>query len=153
MLSNAKRKIKSAHRPLPLIAVVAALLILAGFVIFGSSRPSYVVARMPGGDIFRLHTANTPEQRTRGLSDYKLLNPNEGMLFIYGQPGVKCIWMKGMNFPLDILWLDGSKSVTAAESRVFPNTYPRQFCHEGAYVIELPIGTARGIDPGQQIDF
>ena len=65
------------------------------------------------------------------------------MLFVEPKPRVACIWMKDMNFAIDIIWLDDKKTIRHLEERVSPKTYPKTFCPEGKtkYVVELPSGT------------
>ena len=103
--------------------------------------------------LFYLQRADTPQLRAQGLSGRKMLKQDEGMLFEYGSMGTRCMWMKDMHVPIDIVWLDAAKRVAAMERRIFPSTFPQQFCHQGSYVIEIPIGSSHGITPGQQVQF
>ncbi|MEM0154473.1 MAG: DUF192 domain-containing protein [Methanothrix sp.] len=69
---------------------------------------------------------------------------DECMLFTFSHPSMLGIWMKGMRFPIDILWLDSSqKIVTLKESlppcrSIFCKTYYPE--RESMYVIELHAG-------------
>ncbi len=57
----------------------------------------------------RVMVARTADQLERGLSGTKELPEGEGMLFLFGTPGIHKFWMKDMNYPLDILWMaDGT---------------------------------------------
>lgn len=51
--------------------------------------------------------ADTPELRSRGLQGRKFLPDNRGMLF----DKAGSYWMKDVNFPLDLVWLDKSGTV------------------------------------------
>ncbi len=108
----------------------------------------------PGGPYY-LRAAVSDPARERGLSDRRQLAHNEGMLFTYPTPGQLCFWMKDMYFAVDIIWLDSTKTIVHIEPDVSPASYPRQFCAEGQYVIELRAGQAAagGIHIGQQVDF
>ena len=66
------------------------------------------------------------------------------MLFVFAKPSVQCFWMKDMQFPIDIIWLDSTKKVTHIETNVDPMTYPKQYCGDDTtkYVIELRAGEA-----------
>jgi hypothetical protein len=72
------------------------------------------------------------------------ISENECMLFTFSHPSMLGIWMKGMRFPIDILWLDSSKTiVTMKESlppcrSIFCKTYYPE--RESMYVIELRSG-------------
>jgi uncharacterized membrane protein (UPF0127 family) len=54
--------------------------------------------------------AQTPGQRQIGLMHRKSMPPQEGMLFIFEQPGVQCFWMKNTLLPLTAAFVadDGS---------------------------------------------
>jgi len=45
------------------------------------------------------------KQKAQGLSGRESLADNQGMLFLYQEPGRYSFWMKGMNFPLDIIYI------------------------------------------------
>ena len=54
--------------------------------------------------------AQTPGQRQIGLMHRKSMPPQEGMLFVFEQPGVQCFWMKNTLLPLTAAFVadDGS---------------------------------------------
>ncbi len=54
--------------------------------------------------------AQTSGQRQIGLMHRKSMPPQEGMLFIFEQPGVQCFWMKNTLLPLTAAFVadDGS---------------------------------------------
>lgn len=91
-----------------------------------------------------LEVADTNEERAKGLSGRENMPSNKGMLFKFDSPGKKCIWMKDMNFSIDIIWLNSDKSITHIEKDVSPNTYPKSFCpsNDSQYVIELNSGVS-----------
>lgn len=53
----------------------------------------------------------TEKDRERGLAGRDDLGINEGMLFLFENPGNHGIWMKGMKFSIDIIWINGSEIV------------------------------------------
>ena len=73
------------------------------------------------------------------------------------KPAPTCLWMKGMEFPLDIVWLNGSRQVVYLQQNVLPNTYPKNFCPPTAakYIIELNAGQVKalGIQTAQTLRF
>jgi uncharacterized membrane protein (UPF0127 family) len=93
----------------------------------------------------QLAVADTPEQRRRGLSGYNFLDDNEGMLFAYDQPGNYGFWMKDMDFPIDIIWLDGDNEVVTLKRDVSPASFPNTFypTELAKNVIEVASGEAR----------
>src|SRR3989344_6562762 len=50
--------------------------------------------------------ADTDVTRENGLSDRLTLPENAGMLFIFNTDDYHHFWMKDMNFPLDLIWID-----------------------------------------------
>jgi len=62
----------------------------------------------------------TAEERSRGLMFRKSLPQNQGMLFLFDKSGQHRFWMKNMNFPLDIIWIDQEKRVAQISKNVQP---------------------------------
>lgn len=61
--------------------------------------------------VFNVEVANTPELRKTGLGGRESLASNSGMLFVFDRAGKPSFWMKAMKFPIDIIWIKGSKIV------------------------------------------
>ncbi len=80
--------------------------------------------------------------REMGLSMTRNLEEKRGMLFVFEEPGYPAIWMKGMSFPIDIIWIDKDFQVVDIEKNVSPNTYPRSFEPDtlSKYVLEVNAG-------------
>ena len=68
--------------------------------------------------ILEVQIAETPAQHTRGLSWSEKLPYDEGMLFVFDESGTHSMWMIGMLFNLDIIWLDENYNVVAIEKNV-----------------------------------
>jgi uncharacterized protein len=83
--------------------------------------------------------ADTDAKREQGLSGKKELAENEGMLFVFNREGYYGFWMKDMNFPIDIAWLDKNKKIIYIEKNVSPETYPKIFNSSAPslYVLEV----------------
>ena len=64
--------------------------------------------------------AMTSEQRSKGLSVKDTLAENESMLFYFPKANPYGFWMKDMNFPIDIIWLDTNRSVLHIEHSLEP---------------------------------
>jgi len=58
-----------------------------------------------------VEVADNKEERNKGLGGRESLASDSGMLFIFDSPGVVNFWMKGLNFPLDFIWIRGNKVV------------------------------------------
>lgn len=109
-----------------------------------------------GGLMVHAEIAATDEARTKGLSGRPVLLPNEGMLFVFPQPGYYAFWMKDMLVPLDIVWLDASGKVLHIEGNLPPSSDPETYMPpvRAHYVLELPAGTmaVQGVKVGDMIE-
>ncbi|CAN5199841.1 hypothetical protein BH09PAT1_BH09PAT1_7920 [soil metagenome] len=95
-----------------------------------------------------LDVADNEKSRETGLSGRSSLADNKGMLFLFDEPGIPTFWMKGMKFPIDIIFLNTDKVVTIfknvpapATTTETPNTY-YQPTYPSNKVIELKAGAA-----------
>jgi len=108
-----------------------------------------------GGVSVAVEVADTEALRERGLSGRSDLQSGKGMLFVFDTDGLWNIWMKDMQFPIDIVWADVDGKVITIASNVAPDTYPKSFFPSAParYVVELPAGfaAANGIVEGGQI--
>lgn len=99
-----------------------------------------------GGTWVKADLAATPSSREAGLSGRKSLKEGTGMLFVFSERAPHAFWMKGMLFPIDIIWIDGKTIVDIASSVPPPATgqdpavlRPRA---EANFVLEVPAGLA-----------
>jgi hypothetical protein len=91
-----------------------------------------------------LEVASTSQARIHGLSNRLELPADHGMLFVFEARDRHRIWMKDMQFPLDILWLDEQLSVVDMKANARPASYPETIFRpdEAArYVLELNAGS------------
>lgn len=110
-----------------------------------------------GSTVFAAEYVDTPASLTKGLSGRTQLDDKRAMVFIFGESGQHCIWMKDMRFDLDILWLNEQKEIVHIKQGATPSSYPNEFCpeHAARYVVEVPAGTTQTYDIrlGGQADF
>jgi len=90
----------------------------------------------------KLIVLDTEEKRVKGLSGMESLPDDKGMLFIFDKPDYYGIWMKDMNFSIDIIWFDEKFQVVDYISNVSPDTFPNVFRpkDEAKYVLEVNSG-------------
>lgn len=70
---------------------------------------TYTNRLMVGNNVFKIEIASTPHSRAAGLSGRDNLPSDAGMLFIFEDKNRYGFWMKGMKFPLDLIWIEGDK--------------------------------------------
>ncbi len=102
---------------LALIILSAFFAMLIGFYFYldSISRSYGTYAVLPDGSKISLELARTDEERARGLSGRASLPPDKGMYFIFPSEDIYGFWMRGMQFPIDIIWVKHSVIVGIAE--------------------------------------
>ncbi|MAF59227.1 hypothetical protein CL631_00030 [bacterium] len=100
---------------------------------------------------------DTPELRRMGLSKRSALPRGEGMLFSFEYSDLYGIWMKDMNFPIDIIWIDESGSIIDIKSGASPDSFPEIFKPESPslYILEMTSGFVEifNISIGDKVTF
>jgi len=64
----------------------------------------------------QVEVAKTTKQQTLGLGGRQALGEDCGMLFEFSDYQIRNFWMKGMNFPLDIIWLKDNQIISFSEN-------------------------------------
>lgn len=67
-----------------------------------------------------LEVVKNAAERTKGLSGRETMEKNQGMLFIFDEPGNYQFWMKEMKFSLDVVFIRGNQIVDIIENVPFP---------------------------------
>ena len=95
-----------------------------------------------GSSTVAASVADSLAERIQGLSDTPYLPEGLVKLFVFGAEGNHSIWMKDMNYSLDILWATRSGEVVHIEENVAPETYPTSFASPvpAWYVVEANAG-------------
>lgn len=92
--------------------------------------------------LVKVDLAILPEEQTLGLSGRKELKENEGMLFIFQKPTKSYFWMKDMNFPIDIIWINTSREMISFKKNASPDLFPEVYGppKDSVYVLEVNAG-------------
>ena len=115
------------------------------------------------GFTFGVDVADTYERRGLGLGGRDRLARERGMWFDMGGTGNATFWMRGMRFPIDIVWISDSLVVTGVAERL---PFPEQGTPDSSlpsyssgvpirYVLEINAGLAEelGIREGSAVTF
>ncbi len=105
---------------------------------------------------WRVEVAQNDWSRAKGLSGRKFIGENDGMLFIFNEPAIQKFWMRGMKFPLDIIWIKNNKVVGLAENvspATISNLELRSSPEPVNLVLEINAGSAKkwGIREGSEV--
>ncbi len=71
---------------------------------------------------FSTEVVENDEDKQIGLSKYDDLKNEDAMLFVFEDEGIHPFWMKGMKFPIDIIYLRNGK-ITEIYPKVPPPRY------------------------------
>lgn len=139
-------KTKIKHLLLKDAAVIfAACFLIAGFIFYRANKqPVYKCAKLFASEkcIYELEVATTTTEWEKGLSGRKVMAKNKAMLFDFKGSSRQCMWMKDMEIPLDIAWLDQEGRAVKVMENVSPSTYPADYCADDtAFVLEARSGT------------
>ena len=108
-------------------------------------------------NIFNVIVADTQVLRTKGLSGHLKLDEKQGMLFIFDDSAMRGFWMKEMNFPLDMVWIDENLKVIGITVNATPESFPEVFqsITPVQYVLEINAygAESNGIIIGEEVGF
>jgi uncharacterized membrane protein (UPF0127 family) len=98
--------------------------------------------------------ANSPSEHARGLSETRYIPRNWGMLFVFKDYSHHRFWMKDMNYPIDIVWLNDSLQPVEVARNATPESYPGLFVPKYAnrFVLETNVGRIIGEYPAVKIE-
>jgi uncharacterized protein len=140
------------------IFLIAILTIAGGlwYVKFNHQADSMEIATIWVKDQpIKVLTADTFNRRIKGLSGRQSLPDNWGMLFVFNHCGYHSFWMKDMNFPIDIIWLNQEGVVVDIAYNINPETWPKTFSPQkpACYGLEINAGLSDkyGIKLNQKI--
>ena len=110
-----------------------------------------------GEQILKVDLALTRGEQEQGLSGREGLRNDGGMLFIFSKSSVNYFWMKDMNFPIDIIWIDQNLKIIYIKKDAQPSSYPNSFGPgvDNLYVLEVSDGFSEknNLKEGDLVEF
>lgn len=150
------RSLLKSSQAVPIIIAVAIVLAVVIALTVGGSKPKAPTLsknivntacgpyRKDGnvvidGQKIIVEIAKNSEEFDKGLAGRPCITADQGMFFAFNRAGHYPFWMKGMKFPIDIIWITSAHRVAAIEVNESPNTYPDKFVNKtpAQYVLEL----------------
>lgn len=104
--------------------IIIIILIFLGLAVIGfivSANLNSAPTAKIKGETFKLLVAKSEEDKQVGLSKYHELPQDTAMIFLFDKPNFYSFWMKNMNFPIDILYVNGDRVVT-----IYKNQKPQK---------------------------
>ena len=88
---------------------ILSLLALAAASAFAQPQPQLPVVQLNAGmNLIHAEVAADYSTRGQGLMYRQSLGPNAGMLFIFDEPAIHCMWMKNTLIPLSVAFMDAN---------------------------------------------
>lgn len=121
------------------------LIILAGILAFRDQKTleySFSKQARLGQASLNLAIIQKEEDLVRGFSFHKEIQANEGLLFVFNTPDRYGIWMKDMNFALDVIWLNEKMEIISIRENFSQESYPEVAYPdaESSFVLEVLSG-------------
>ncbi|MBU1999321.1 MAG: DUF192 domain-containing protein, partial [Candidatus Omnitrophica bacterium] len=104
---------------MPTFVMQGFLLILVLILLFSPLQAQTRQACVRGVCV-QVEVVDSPEDRSRGLMFRDKLGEKEGMLFIFDERGRHNFWMKNMQFPIDIIWINQDKVIVDIRKNIPP---------------------------------
>jgi len=134
-------------------AVIAALCVAA--VASAQDGPQKLAQVRLNAGIHNINAelASTPQQREIGLMFRNAMPANDGMLFVFEQPGQQCFWMRNTLIPLSVAFIGDDGSVVNIDD-MKPQTLDSHCSTKPVrFVLEMNEGwfAKRGIKAGSRL--
>ena len=103
--------------------------------------------------------ARTAEELEIGLSNHSSLPEGTGMLFVFDKPDIQRMWMKNMQFNIDMIWISDKNRIVHIEKKAIPCVPPMCDIFEptlpAKYVLETNTGFASSANlfDGDRVEF
>jgi len=135
------------------VATLLAAALLAFAAPGRAEAPLKALQLKVAGHALRAEVAATVEQRMKGLMFREKLGTNDGMLFVFDEPGYHAMWMKNTPLPLSVAFVDGEGRILNIID-MEPHTLDQHAAAGPArYAIETNKGwfAQRRIKPGDKV--
>ena len=112
-----------------------------------------VVQLSAGMHLIKAEVAADFSSRGRGLMFRKSLAPNAGMLFIFNDASMHCMWMKNTYIPLSVAFLDEQGTIVSISDMQPQSEQTHCAARPALYALEMEQGwfAKRGIKPGMKL--
>ena len=98
---------------------------------------------------YKVKEATSDEEKAKGLQGVTELPEDEGMLFYFDPPEDVQFWMKNVEIPLDIIFIDEDQGVIKVQEGI-PHDETMISAPDVAYVLEVNVNS--GIQVGDELD-
>jgi uncharacterized membrane protein (UPF0127 family) len=119
----------------------------------GAGAQNPVVQLNAGMHLIQAEVVAEPASRMQGLMHRKSLPQNAGMLFIFDEHAIHCMWMKNTLIPLSVAFLDDRGTIVNIADMEPHSEQSHCAVRPVRYALEMNRGwfAARGIKPGSRL--
>ena len=127
------------------------VLVLASTPVFAQNP---VVQLNAGMHLIRAEVVSDPGTRAQGLMHRRSLAQNAGMLFIFDEPAVHCMWMKNTLIPLSVAFVDERGTIVNIADMEPHSEASHCAAQPVRYALEMNRGwfAARALKPGSRLN-
>jgi uncharacterized membrane protein (UPF0127 family) len=127
--------------------------VLALAAVPARAQPVPVAELTAGFYRIRAEVVAEGEARARGLMHRKSLAQSAGMLFIFDDPGIHCMWMKNTLIPLSVAFIDERGTIVNIEDMEPHSLESHCAARPAKYALEMNRGwfAAKGVAPGSRL--
>jgi uncharacterized membrane protein (UPF0127 family) len=106
-----------------------------------------------GMHLIRAEVAADNAARMQGLMHRESLGPNAGMLFIFDEAAIHCMWMKNTLIPLSVAFIDESGTIINIADMQPHSEQSHCAAAQALFALEMAKGwfAQRGVKPGMQL--
>ena len=136
------------HRILCILAIA-----IAGAPALAQPPPLRTVELGAGMHVIRAEVADSFTTRMQGLMHRSSLPQNGGMLFVFDEDAVHCMWMKNTLIPLSVAFLDERGAIVNIADMQPHSEQSRCAARPARYALEMTQGwfAQRGIRAGARL--
>jgi uncharacterized membrane protein (UPF0127 family) len=131
-------------------AYAAVIAMLAGVA---AAAPLPTLKLSAGIHLITAEVANTYQTRALGLMYRKSLGANEGMLFVFPDVSVHCMWMKNTYVPLSVAFIDEQGTIVSIHDMQPQTETSHCAARPARFALEMNQGwfAQKGIKPGARL--
>ena len=146
----------SAEHKLVWVGIVGIIGLLFAFVVYTFWPYAHTTSVTIGPKTFYAEIVDTDEAREIGLTQHATIKEDQALLMVYEGDDVRPITTKGMQFPVDIVWIDQDKKVAFVARNAEPSessVYKPSGKTRYVMLFAAGVATKYNITVGKQIDF
>ena len=119
-----------------------------------AQQPQLPLHRLTAGmHVIQAEVADTHSTRMLGLMHRQALASNHGMLFVFDETAVHCMWMKNTLIPLSVAFIDESGAIVSVSDMQPHSEQSHCAAKPARYALEMTRGwfASKGIKPGARL--